>query len=73
MPFLVMLVAWLTIIFASFGLVSPRNATVLAVLIVYAFSAAGALFLIMELDAPFEGLLKVSSIPLHNALAHLCQ
>lgn len=73
MPFLVMLVAWLTIIFASFGLVSPRNSTVIAVLFVCAFSAASALFLILELDSPYEGLLKVSSTPLHNALAHLGQ
>lgn len=71
MPFMVILVAWLTIIFASFGLVSPRNSPVIAVLFVCAFSAAGALFLILELDTPYVGLLKVSSAPLHNAFTHL--
>jgi hypothetical protein len=71
MPFLVMLISWLAIIFASFGLVSPRNLTVIVILFVCALSAAGAFFLIMELDSPYAGLLKVSSAPLHNALAHL--
>jgi len=73
MPFLVMLVFWLTIIFASFGLFSPRNATVIIVLLVCALSAAGSLFLILEMDTPSKGLIKVSSAPLHNALAHLGQ
>ena len=71
MPFFVMLVFWLTIIFATFGLFSPRNATVIAVLLVCALSAAGSLFLILELDNPYGGLIKVSSAPLRNALALL--
>ncbi len=73
MPFLMILVFWLTFIFASFGLFSPRNATVIAVLLICALSAAGSLFLILELDTPYAGLIKVSSAPLQNALAHLGQ
>ncbi|MCX5888373.1 MAG: hypothetical protein NTW99_15590 [Chloroflexi bacterium] len=73
MPFLVILVFWLTVIFATFGLFSPRNATVIVVLLVCALSAAGSLFLILELDNPYGGLIKVSSAPLRNALAHLGQ
>jgi len=71
MPFFVMLVFWLTIIFASFGLFSPRNATVITVLLICALSAAGSLFLILELDTPYQGLIKVSSSPLRIALTHL--
>ncbi len=70
-PFIAILVFWLTIIFASFGLFSPRNATVITVLLISALSVAGALFLILELDIPFGGLIKVSSAPLRDALAHL--
>jgi hypothetical protein len=70
-PFLVILVFWLTIIFASFGLFAPRNATVLAVLFVCAVSVGGAVFLVLEMDAPFDGLLKVSADPLRYAHAHL--
>ncbi|MBA4391689.1 MAG: hypothetical protein C0399_12250 [Syntrophus sp. (in: bacteria)] len=71
MPFLVILVLWLTLIFASFGLFSPRNTTVIAVLLLCALSLSGSLFLIQELDRPFQGLIKISSTPLRNALVHL--
>jgi hypothetical protein len=71
MPFLVLLVSWLIIIFASFGLFSPRNATVIIVLFVCALSTAASLFLILELDQPYQGLVKISSAPLHKALAHI--
>ena len=70
-PFLVVLVFWLCIIFASFGLFAPRNATVITVLCVCALSVAGAIFLILELDQSFEGLLQVSAAPLRAALAQL--
>jgi hypothetical protein len=70
-PFLVVLVFWLCIIFASFGLFAPRNATVIAVLCVCALSVSGAIFLILELDRSFEGLLQVSGAPLRSALAQL--
>jgi len=70
-PFLTMLVFWLTIIFASFGLFSRPNATVVASLGICAFSAAAAIFLILELNAPFSGLMEISSAPLSNALAPL--
>ena len=72
-PFLVILLFWLTIIFASFGLFAPRNATVIAVLFVCALSVGSAVFLVLELDAPFEGLLRVSADPLRYAHAHLNQ
>jgi hypothetical protein len=71
MPFLVVLVFWLTIIFASFGLFAPRNATVIATLFVCALSVSGAIFLILELDSPFSGLLQISDAPLRNAIAQI--
>jgi hypothetical protein len=72
-PFLVILVFWLTITFASFGLFAPRHATVLAVLFVCALSVGSAVFLILEMDTPFDGVLRVSAEPLRYALAHLNQ
>ena len=70
-PFLVMLVFWLTLIFASFGLFSPTNSTVIAILFACALSVAGAIFLILELDRPFQGLLQISSTPLRDALMYI--
>lgn len=70
-PFLLVVVFWLTIIFGSFGLFAPRNGTVLMVLFLCALSVAGSIFLILEMDQPFEGLMKVSSAPLRYTLSHL--
>ncbi len=73
MPFFVILVSWLVIIFFSFGLASPRNGTVIIVLLICALSAAGSLYLIQELDRPYGGLIMISSAPLQTALAYLGQ
>jgi len=73
MPFVVLLTFWVTVIFVSFGLFAPSNATVIVTLFVCALSVSGALYLILELDQPFEGLMQISSTPLRNVLTHLGQ
>ena len=73
MPFLVVVVSWLALIFASLGLFAPRNATVWVVIVLCAISVSTAVFLILELDRPFQGLITLSKEPLRNALAHLDQ
>jgi hypothetical protein len=72
-PFLVVLVFWLGLIFATFGLFAPPNATVVVALLLGALSVSAAIFLILELDLPFEGLIRLSDEPLRKALAHLGQ
>ena len=72
-PFLVVLLFWLTLTFASFGLFAPRNTLVFAVLFVCALSVASAVFLILELDSPFRGVLTVSQEPFRFAYSHLNQ
>ena len=72
-PFLVVLVFWLAVLFASFGLFAPRNATVIAALLLCALAVSGSTFLILEMSQPLGGLLKISSAPLRYALAHLGQ
>jgi hypothetical protein len=71
LPLLVILICWLTILFVSFGLFSPRNATVVAVLFVCACSMSAAVFLILELNRPLDGFLRVSIAPLHNIMQYL--
>ena len=70
-PFLGILVFWLFIIFLSFSLFSDLNATALAFLCVLGLSASCAIYLILELNEPFSGLMRLSDIPLRNALAPL--
>ena len=71
MPILIIMTSWLAILFVSFGLFSPPNGTVVASLLLVALSVSAAIFLIMELDRPFDGAIQISSEPLDNALAHL--
>jgi len=70
-PFLGVLVFWLVIIFASFSLFSDMNATTFVALCIFAFSASAAIYLILELNDPFTGLMGVSSRQLLNALGPL--
>lgn len=71
MPFLVLLIFWVTVIFLSFGLFAPRNATVIVTLFLCALSLSGAIYLILELDHPFGGLVQISSAPLRSALSQI--
>jgi O-antigen ligase len=70
-PLLAVMVFWLAISFASFGLFAPRNATAMVALIACALAVATALFLILELDRPFQGMIQISSAPLHKAWEQL--
>jgi hypothetical protein len=72
-PFLVVLLFWLTMLFLSFGLFAPRNATVIIVLLIGAVSVSGAIFIILEMNHPLRGMIKVSSAPMRKALEHLGQ
>jgi hypothetical protein len=71
MPFLVVLVFWLTIIFVSFSLFAQPSPMVLGELLIFALSATGAIYLILELSQPFAGLMRIHSDPLRNALQPL--
>jgi hypothetical protein len=70
-PFFVVLVFWLVVLFLGFGLFARFNATVVAAHFVGALSVAGAIFLILEMNRPYSGLMRISSAPMHNALEHL--
>jgi hypothetical protein len=70
-PLIAMLVAWLVLIFASFGFRAPRNAITVATCVVSAVLIAGALYLILDMDVPFSGPIQISPAPLQRALAEL--
>lgn len=69
--FLVVVIFWLSMTFGSFGLAAPRNATVVTVFVISTFSVAAAVFLILELDGPFDGIVRISSEPFRYTLANL--
>ena len=71
MPFLIVLIFWISIIFANFSLFADPKPIVIGSLVVFALSAAAAIFLVLELGHAFSGIMQISSIPLRSALAPL--
>lgn len=66
---LAVVVAWLALTFFGFGLLAPpRNATVVTALFMCALSVAGAIFIILEMDEPLSGLVRVSEVPMRKGL-----
>jgi hypothetical protein len=72
-PLLICLVLWLAIIFCSFGLFAPANATVISGLLLGALSTSGAIILILEMNRPLDGMITVSLEPMREAFAMLGQ
>jgi hypothetical protein len=67
-PVLLVVLFWLCLLFVSFGLFAPPNATVTLVLFLCAVAVAGAIQTILDLSRPFEGVVRVSAQPLRHAL-----
>jgi hypothetical protein len=72
-PLLIALVSWLVVIFFGFSVVAPPNATTTLALVASAFSVACAVFLILELDHPLGGLIRIPSEPMINVLNELAK
>jgi len=70
-PFLVILISWLVVLFALFGLFASPNATVVTTLTICALAVSCAIFLILDFAHPFAGVMQISSAPLQSAVAHL--
>jgi hypothetical protein len=71
MPFLVLLMFWLALVFASFGLFAPRNATAIAALILCSMAVSGGIVMILEFDSPGSHVLRVSAEPMRKALIQI--
>ena len=67
-PFFIVLVFWLVVIFASFSLFAEPGPIVVASTLVFAISVSSALFLIVDLSHPFDGLMQISNHHLHMVL-----
>jgi len=68
-----LLVVWLSMVFAAFGMLAPRNHTVVAALFMSTLAVSGAIFMILELNAPLTGLIRISNASMLDAAAHLGQ
>jgi hypothetical protein len=72
-PMLAVVICWLVIIFSGFSVLAPPNGTALLALLVSALAVAGAIFLILELDLPFGGIVRISGQPMLDALSRLAR
>lgn len=71
LPFLVVMATWLTLLFASFSLFASPNPTVVITLMISALAVSSAVFLILELDRPFNNVIQISSEPMQSAMQQL--
>lgn len=69
--FTFVLIVWLTFIFMSFGLFSPINTVSVSVFLLCAISLGGAIFLILEMSTPFDGIIMVPPDAMLKALQHM--
>jgi hypothetical protein len=70
---MLVLIFWTTAIFLSFGYTAPPNAAVVLAFLIAAASLAISFGLIVEMDTPFEGVIRISSHPMHDALYHMIE
>lgn len=67
-PLFIMLVAWLVLIFASVGFNAPFNPVVVVTTVLAAFVISASLYILMDLDLPYDGPVRISPRPLEQAL-----
>ncbi|MBN9023482.1 MAG: DUF4239 domain-containing protein [Rhizobiales bacterium] len=70
-PFVAVVTFWLAIVFASFTMFAPKNASVAMAMLISGLSVAGAFYLIIEMDQPYSGLIRISSEPVRDVYAKL--
>ena len=70
-PLIVMLVAWLVLIFASLGYRAPRNAVVVATFVTSSALITASIYLILDMDVPFAGPIQISPAPLERVVAEM--
>ena len=65
---MVLMLVWLVMLFASFGLFAPWHLTSFIVLLLSSGAASGAVLLILELETPNRGFVNLSPGPLQHAI-----
>jgi len=70
-PFLVVVIFWLSMLFVSYAIFAPLNATVIGAMFICAVSVSTAVNLTFDMDQPFSGFIRVSPAPMQQALADM--
>ena len=67
MPFLTILVFWLTVIYGIFGLLTRLDILVAVIVLLCAVSVSGSIFLILDMNRPFDGMMRIPSAQMRDA------
>jgi Protein of unknown function (DUF4239) len=70
-PLLSVVTAWLVVIFFSFGIFAPRIPHVVLTLIICALAASAAIFIILSMNSPFSGVLRISPAAVRDVLSQM--
>jgi hypothetical protein len=70
-PLVVLLSFWFAVIALGLNLFAPRNPVIWVMNGVCALSVAGAIFLILEMERPYGGVIRLSDAPLRAALSEM--
>lgn len=73
MALLSIVLFWTMLIFFNFGLNAPYNPTLLSAFALVSLAIGSAVFVVLELDRPFDGVLAVSDHALRRAVAELVE
>ena len=74
LPFFIVLVSWLSIIFLCFGLSAPFNPLSIVIIFLGGLALSSALFVFIDLNTLFDnGIFTISSQSMRGALAHMSQ
>lgn len=67
-PLIMVLVGWLVVIFGIFGFSAPRSWSMCVVFLLCAISATTAVFVVLDMDTPFQGMVNASKTPMVETL-----
>jgi hypothetical protein len=70
-PLITIVVSWAMLLFCGFGVLSGLNPTSIAALAFGSFAVASAIFLILELNQPFSGLLRIPAVSIEQTIRAL--
>jgi len=68
---LTMVIAWLVLVFGSFGFRAPQNVVVVTCFVLASGLISCALYLVVDMDEPFKGPIQISSAPLQRVMAEI--
>jgi len=65
------LIFWVSVLFLGFGMLARLNITIAVALMVGALSVSSAVFLMLELSQPYQGIMRIPDTAFRSVLAHI--